>query len=332
MRAPLAAKGLAEYPGLLELLAANMQQDNDKSIISEAVSNAASAPGAHAARFLAEQLSLPPSKLRKETALALTTMRFMAEKVFSADASWISQAALHWEQWPPVLSAMLESYAKGVTKEYTQHLKQCFKPFVRQGRLPARGNKLQVDSNKAINHRQQELKFRKLETIEVASKNQDMTDVIAEVAKQPIRRFLWLNSTGHNEQNMSFTTTALDSIDTILQQGPIKKYLLEYRHDSRLKESLRAAFEKLAEDPRNANTTAWIGDRCRLPKGKDFIRIPFYRFSFQHFPGASGTSITRDTRILYAITTYDGEPALAIYSVFHKNEVGSQTRQLPRRR
>ncbi len=319
-----AKKGIIEYPGLLEVLAANNRQFGDKSVLNRVANKIVGHNGDYAAAFLKDCfIAAEAGILKKDMANAIEAIQLVA-KALAVDIDkevLIEVLANRWENWPQALADALTDHTKGHVERYRQQMRNALEPFVRQGRLPGKGSIIST-RNKKRKPANRNRPHKSPGEMEIAASTQDMTDVSTEEAPR-LTSVTWLNKLGTSSRNIC-TLERLDSIDKVLEKGHFQQYLDTYRHDKTLLPKVKDALNLLLVDPFNsAHTKRWKGTKS----------IKFYlvgddkpqnvrRISLRDLPGETKAGeVATKTRIAYGIVEEGGEFHLAIYGIFHKKDI-----------
>ena len=340
--ADLASRGAVEYPGLLETLAANHAKFDKDGFLSKLITRVVGHPDDFAAEFLAKQTTGEVKSVnRREVAVAMAVMKLSESIIGDVPGldikDYEAAFAERWRSWPEPLREALEKYTNDNVTSYRQSISNALKPFVRQGRLPGVGREMSFDiknqqartvSGKKGTHKKS--KGRDNMTLSVATKSQDMQDVLSSKEEDPISRIAYLVNTGQTARQNIFRVEELENIEDIMKVKHIENYLKKHPENG-FADTVRAALERLMEDPFDTTSTRpWQGVRYRLEESRHQPRR-LRRFSLQDFPGVGKDSIASKTRIVYSVFQHENEPTLAIYGIFLKQDIETVP-ALPRRR
>lgn len=325
----LSARGIVEYPGLLELLASQHRMEGDKSVLNQAVAEMVGGPEKHAPSFIIDCFDEAEGTRKKELSSTIDALRLTADHISGMSRLEFAQRfGEHWEDWPAPLLTALHAQVASKTHDHRQHIKKILAPSVRQGRLPASGHKEEISSTK-LRRVAGPYKVTGGRTINIAGKSQDMEDVTTIQEREPIKQFAWMAHTGSPGQSI-LRLEERGSIEDILNERNFSKYIKTHQQEKNLRDNLEAALTLLTTDPTDTTSTRrLIGVRYVLDDSPKVVRN-LRRFSLQDFPGISGGSITARTRIAYAVTEVDGKRTLAVYGVFIKQDI-EQMKSLPPR-
>ncbi|HEX8762129.1 MAG TPA: hypothetical protein VF733_00025 [Candidatus Saccharimonadales bacterium] len=109
-------------------------------------------------------------------------------------------------------------------------------------------------------------------------------------------------STLSNDASDGFKRAIAPALDQMSDQNEQRAYFLQ-----RIEPSIESFKKNLVE----------LGGRG------DLIETGLRRFSFQDFPGISGSTIAAKTRLAYSVLYVAGNPTLVVYGIFLKQDIES---------
>jgi hypothetical protein len=320
-----------DYPGLLELVATHVRQEQQSNMLQAAVYRSAPEPSTKALEFLQEvQDTLP-----KELSVALGVMNVTAKLVESEYGldrdGFLRLFAGQVAVWPPELRHQLTNFVAGRTNDVWRSIKEAIEPFVRVGRLPAEvAQKIIVPKKPKPNGRggpdipdREKKTVQKVTLARVGISHEDLFDASE---RQPLSNFAVLYG-GGDKAGLRFDIEPVEDIEAVFELTNLNEYIKRHSQDATLRPVLEAAIRHLTLSPKDPAFTERLKNVDYIPGDMD--RRWARRFSPQHFPGISKGEIATKTRIIYDVFNVEGRPTLVIYGAFIKGDVESVIR-LPR--
>ncbi|HKR82311.1 MAG TPA: hypothetical protein VJR27_04930 [Candidatus Saccharimonadales bacterium] len=323
---------LREYPGLLELVATHVRQEQQGNMLQTAIHRSAPEPSTKALEFLQEARE----NLPKEFSVALGVMNVTAKLVeheYGLDQkNFLRLFAGQVAEWPPELRQELTNFVAGETNRVWSSVQEALEPFVRTGRLPAEvAQKIIIPKKpKRPNRRggpdipeRERPTAQKVTLARIGAGHEDLLDISG---REPLSNFAVLYG-GGDKAGLRFDVTPVDDLEELFELTNLNDYIKRHSQDPTLRSVLEAAIKHLTLTPKDPAFTESLRNVDYIPAGMQ--RRWARRFSPQHFPGISKGEIATKTRIIYDVFKVEGRPTLVIYGAFIKGDVESVTR-MPR--
>ncbi len=326
-----------EYPGLLELLATHIQQEQQANMLQMALQRTAPEPDTYAHQFI-EDMGEGAATLPKELSAAVGVMEIAARIVDSefslSRQQFIGLFADRVATWPQELQTRLAAYAAGRTSAQWVKLKSALSPFVRAGRLPAEASQVQLTGPAKRKPQLPEgvpqskrSTTAPIKKVTLARANQNHEDLIGNTERQPISHFAVLVAKG-DKAGMRFTIESVADIGELFHFSNLEDYIESYRNDTTVRPVLEAVMAHLTVTPKDPAHTVQLKGVTYVRDDTGLERAP-RRFSPQHFPGVAKGDISTRTRLLYDVFNYGGHPTLVVYGAFIKGDIEAMSK-MPR--
>jgi hypothetical protein len=326
---------LRDYPGLLELVATHIKQDQQKNMLQTAIQRSAPAPETYAGEFL-QNVEEKREGLPKEFSVALGCMDVVAdiiESEYGLDRQGLLQLfANKVEAWPPEFQARLTAFANGKTNDTWTSIRDRLNPFVRIGRLPPEVAQERMTLKPPPKTNRGDIPDRAAAQTKHTSKvtlvrGGGHEDIIGDTEKEPISHYAVLEAKG-DKAGMRFYVETVDTIEDLFALTNFEDYVKTHSQDKSLRPMLEAVIERLRVAPKDRTYTTTIKNGEYIPEGTGLSQRTARRFSPQHMPEAKGAIATK-TRIIYDVFNFKGHPTLVIHGAFIKADVENMS-GLPR--
>ncbi len=327
-----------EYPGLLELLATDLQKNNGESIVGKSLNGLRLDEQAVTREFVERIITDTESRgavaQSKEVVAAYGVLKSVA-KVLGVTAmtqeEFIDAYAQAIADWPKELLTAREQLLNYNRTAVTTGIKDGLRPYVRSRRILTDYN-IRNAANKGGRHVIASKKSSRLVKHDVPQAKPGIET--AESDKPPVKIENFAVLKGIGTKSNAFRLETVDSIDDMLTLPVITDYLKRYQHESTLADAIKASLQKLCVEPYdNLGSKLIVSFNFTLDSDGIGIkkRRQMRRFRPETIPEVHG-EIARQTRIAYSIVTIGGKPTLALYQIENKQALAGSNNSNPFKR
>lgn len=318
-----------EFPGLLELLACNIQRNSEKGLLYEPCYLATADTSVNAQSFISACLAgqsdtrIPQNLQVPFAVIGLVFSDAQEHEDWQSEVA--AKIATQLERWPRQLTDGLRHFHGSYQREYWDRLRQAVSRYA----YDARSSGMRI--SKPVRNKQSRVGAKALSSGPVV-RTQPINEPPKEVEYQPVQRLAAIRP-AHDTLGGKpvYRLDYLDSAAELITETNLQAYIDKYNRDGNVAMALQAALEHLRNQPYDPVATRRLRNVPYYLETSTAHRLRHARrLSLQRLPQIVGGQILRRTRIIYDYLIDEGQPTLAVYGAYLKRDI-EEMAELPKR-